>query len=66
MSFLMPKPPKAPTPVIPPPAPTIDVAARAAEDAMRLRRRKGRGGYVFGGKAPAAPISAGTKALTGQ
>lgn len=71
MSFLMPKPPKptivqAPAPVMPPPAPTIDVAAQAAEDELRRKKRKGRSGYIFGGKAPQGPIASGTKTLTGQ
>lgn len=66
MSFLRPKIPAAPTPVAPPPAPTIDVAAQAAEDANRLRRRRGRASYIFGGKAAPAPVMTGTKTLTGQ
>lgn len=71
MSFLMPKPPKptivqAPAPIAPPAAPTIDQAAQNAEDELRRKRRKGRGAYVFGGKAPPGPIAAGTKTLVGQ
>lgn len=68
MSFLSPKMPKAPTPVAPPPVPTVDQAAVRAEDEMRIRRRRGRGPYVVAGKLGskgAAPTVA-TKVLTGQ
>jgi hypothetical protein len=50
MSFMRPKIPKAPTPVTPPPVPTVDQAAVRAEDEMRVRRRRGRGPYVLAGK----------------
>jgi len=71
MSFLFPKKQAAPaatapTVIMPPAAPTIDAAAQAADAGDRLRRRKGRAGYVFGGKAPPGPIQTGTKVLTGS
>lgn len=68
MSFMKPKMPKAPTPIAPPPVPTVDQAAVRAEDEMRIRRRRGRGPYVVAGKLGgkgAAPTVA-TKVLTGQ
>lgn len=66
MSFLAPKMPKAPTPVAPPPVPTVDQAAVRAEDEMRLRRRRGRGPYVVAGKTGSAAPTVATKVLTGQ
>lgn len=66
MSFMKPKIPKAPTPVAPPPVPTVDQAAVRAEDEMRVRRRRGRGPYVLAGKTKSAAPSVATKQLTGQ
>lgn len=48
------------------PAPTIDEAADSAEESDRLRRRKGRSAYVFGGNSGALSTGqVGTKTLTG-
>lgn len=66
MSFLKPKMPKAPTPIAPPPVPTVDQAAVRAEDEMRIRRRRGRGPYVVAGKKAGAAPTVATKVLTGQ
>jgi hypothetical protein len=65
MSFLAPKAPKAAPIVLPDAPPTIDQASKAAEDSDRLRRRKGRKDYIFGG-ATNAPVSVGQKTLLGQ
>lgn len=61
-----PKAPKMPAPPpLPPPPPTIDEAARASEDADKLRRRKGRLATIFAGQGTrVAPVA--TKTLTGQ
>lgn len=58
-----------PAPVkLPDPPPTIDQAAQNAEANDKLRRRKGRAAYVFGGKTSGAmqatPVA--TKTLTGS
>lgn len=66
MSFLAPKAPKIAAPVPVPGPPTIDVAAQAAEQDLRMHRRRGRSGYVFGGAGMPAPVNSGTKTLTGQ
>jgi len=66
MSFMKPKMPKAPTPIAPPPVPTVDQAAVRAEDEMRIRRRRGRGPYVVAGKTGGAAPTVATKVLTGQ
>jgi hypothetical protein len=57
-----------PAPVkLPDPPPTIDQAANNAEANDRLRRRKGRSAYVFGGNSGALSTGqVGTKNLTGQ
>lgn len=47
------------------PTPTIDQAAQAAEDAMRLRRRRGRQAYRLSQPGQPAPNVA-TKTLVGQ
>jgi hypothetical protein len=65
MSFLAPKAPKAAPIVLPDPPPTVDVASNNADEANRLRRRKGRSNYIFGG-ATASPTPVGQKSLTGQ
>lgn len=65
MSFLSPKPPKPQPVVLPDPPPTIDQASQAAEESNRLRRRKGRNKYLFGGMEP-GPTPVGSKVLTGQ
>jgi len=65
MSFLAPKAPKPQPVVLPDPPPTIDQASQAAEDSNRLRRRKGRNAYIFGGAQP-GPTPVGQKTLTGQ
>jgi hypothetical protein len=66
-----PKVPKAtPPPPPPPPPPTIDEAARASEEADKLRRRKGRLATIFAGKRGGAgsvgPHQLIGKSLTGQ
>lgn len=66
MGFLAPRAPKPQPVVLPDPPPTIDQASKAAEDSDRLRRRKGRSSYIFGGKNPSAPVSIGTKTLLGS
>lgn len=57
-----------PAPVkLPDPPPTVDTAAQNAEANDKLRRRKGRAAYVFGGKTgvmQATPVA--TKTLTGS
>jgi hypothetical protein len=57
-----------PAPVkLPDPPPTIDQAAQNAEANDRLRKRKGRSAYIFGGNSGALSTTAvGTKTLTGQ
>ena len=65
MSFLRPKmPPQAPI-KYPDPPPTIDQASVQSEAADRLRRRRGRASYVFGGNQ-LSPVSVSSKTLTGQ
>lgn len=66
MSFLAPKVPKAPTPIAPPPVPTLDQAAIRAEDEMRMRRRRGRSPYILAGRVKAAAPTVASKVLTGQ
>lgn len=60
---------QTPPPVrLPDPPPTVDQASINAEEGDRLRRRKGRSAYIFGGKEAgqmAAPTAA-SKTLTGQ
>ncbi len=57
-----------PAPVkMPDPPPTIDETTQAAESEDRLRRRRGRSSYVFGGNAMSATqVSTAQKQLTGQ
>lgn len=62
------KQPKAPKPQELPketPTPTVDQAANNAEEANRLRRRKGRRGYMLSRNDGAAPVTA-TKTALGQ
>lgn len=60
-----PKPPKVEPVKLPDPPPTVDQAQKNAEEQDRLRRRKGRAAYIFGGaSATQAPV--GQKNLTGQ
>ena len=66
MSFLAPKPPKMPTPVAPPPVPTVDDAAARADDEMRRRRRRGRAPFVLAGRSSLGQPQVGTKTLTGS
>lgn len=66
MSFLSPKVPKAPAPVVAPPVPTVDQAAVRAEDEMRMRRRRGRSPYILAGRVKAAAPTVASKVLTGQ
>lgn len=65
MSFLAPKPPKPVAPTLAPAPPRVDEAAASIDAADRLRRRRGRNSYIFGGKAP-GPTAVATKTLTGQ
>ena len=57
-----------PAPVrLPDPPPTVDQASQNAEASDKLRRRKGRAAYVFGGKTGAMqPTPVATKSLTGS
>lgn len=57
-----------PAPVkMPDPPPTIDETTQATESEDRLRRRRSRASYVFGGNAMAATqTSTAQKQLTGQ
>lgn len=66
MSFMSPKVPKAPTPIAPPPVPTVDQAAVRAEQDMRLRRRKGRSAYIMAGRTGGIAPTVASKQLTGQ
>jgi hypothetical protein len=62
------KQPKAPKPQELPketPTPTVDQAANNAEEANRLRRRKGRRGYMLS-RNDAAPPTTATKTALGQ
>ena len=62
-----PKIPKAPAPPAPPPPPpTIDEAARASEEADKLRRRKGRLATLFAGATGGGTKPLIGKTLTGQ
>ena len=60
-----PKVPKQQTPQPAPPPPTIDEAQRNADEADKLRRRKGRLATVFAGQRGGATAVA-TKTLTGN
>lgn len=57
-----------PAPVkMPDPPPTIDETTAATESEDRLRRRRGRSSYIFGGNAMASTqVSTAQKTLTGQ
>jgi hypothetical protein len=62
------KQPKAPKPQELPketPTPTVDQAANNAEEANRLRRRKGRRGYMLS-RNDAVPPTTATKTALGQ
>jgi len=62
-----PKVVKPPPVKLPDPPPTVDQASQNAEANDKLRRRKGRAAYVFGGKTNAlqsTPVA--TKTLTGS
>jgi hypothetical protein len=62
------KQPKAPKPQELPketPTPTVDQAANNAEEANRLRRRKGRRGYMMSREGGTGPTTA-TKTALGQ
>lgn len=68
-SILMPKP-KLPTPVAPPPAPTIDEGRRARVEADRFARKRGRASQVFAGRSQqqggtTSGYAAASKALLG-
>lgn len=58
--------PKMPEIKYPDPPPTIDQAAMQADANDRLKRRKGRASYVFGGSGGGAPTVVSGKTLTGQ
>ena len=65
MGFLAPKMPKMPEPKEPTPPPSIDEAKANADQANRLRKRKGRKDYIFAGRNDGAS-NVGTKKLTGE
>lgn len=63
--FKMPKAPKQQPMPTETPTPTVDQAAQRAEEANRLRRRKGRQQFMVSRQGGVAPTVA-TKTLTGQ
>lgn len=59
--------PKTPTPEpAPPPPPTINEATASAENADKLKRRRGRLATLYAGRSPALSPPAAGKTMTGQ
>lgn len=61
------KKPQTPTPVAPPPVPTIDDASKARDDSDALRKRRGRAASILAGKSSMATnmVASAAKTLTG-
>lgn len=61
-----PKMPKQSAPAPAPPPPTIDEAAQNAEQADRLRSRRGRLANIYGSRMGGGSYTASQKQLVGQ